>query len=72
MALTIFPEILARTLVIWLFLLLAGAKVIVGLDALFEVPDEIIIRIKNDLHDLPPILHRSDVSSLQSVDPAKN
>lgn len=72
MALTIFSEIFAWTLVLRLFLLLAGAKVIVGLDALFEVPDEIIIRIQYDLHGLPPILYHSDVSSLQSVDPAKN
>ena len=72
MTLAIFPEILAWTLVLRLFLLLAGAEVIVGLDALFEVPDERFIRIQNDLHGPPPILRCSDVSPLQTVGPERS
>ena len=72
MALTILPEILARTLVLRFFLLLTGAEAIVGLDALFEVPDERFIRIQDDFHGLPPILRCSDASPLQAVDPEKS
>ena len=71
-AFTVFPEVLAWTLVLRLFLLLTGAEAIVGLDALFEVPDECIIRIQNDLHDLPPILRCSDAFLLQADGPEKS
>ena len=72
MTLAIFSEIPAGAFVLWLFLLLAGTVGIIVLDALFKVSDESIIRIQNDLHEVPPILHCSDASPLQSDDPAKS
>lgn len=50
MTILMLPEILTGALVFRLLLLFAGAKVIVSLDALFEVPDEALIGIQNDSH----------------------
>lgn len=45
-----FAEIPAGTLVVWLLFLLAGAVAIIGLDALFQITDETIVRILDDRH----------------------
>lgn len=68
-----FLEILAGTLVLRLLFLLAWAVAIITFDALFEVADENVVRVADDLHAiLPPIHGCNDACFPRSACPGQN